>query len=56
MAKKKAKKKNPTDTTLRNNRARVREINKVKEYVGKLEKRIKMLEKWQLDVIGGLKF
>jgi len=53
---KKAKKKNPTDITLRNNRARIREINKVKEYVGKLEKRIRTLEKWQLDVIGGLKF
>lgn len=56
MAKKKAKKKNPTDITLRNNRARIREINKVKEYVKKLEQRIRALEKWQLDVIGGLKF
>ncbi|OQB10403.1 MAG: hypothetical protein BWY21_00324 [Parcubacteria group bacterium ADurb.Bin216] len=56
MAKKKTKKRKPQDTTLRNNRARVREINRVKEYVCKLEQRIKMLEKWQLDVIGGLKF
>lgn len=49
MAKKKTKKRKPQDTTLRNNRARIREINKVKEYVGKLEKRIRALEKWQME-------
>lgn len=44
MKKKTKKKRNAQDTTLRNNRARIREIEKVKNYVSRLEKRIEALE------------
>lgn len=44
-----AKKRNPQDTTLRNNRATDKRFDKLEATVAELQKRVKSLERWVYD-------